>query len=502
MEKDSQQTDQPTSQNPQTRSEGQPENQPNMASLLAEEGENIQFPHHGEIRQGMIASIEPGQIFVSVGTKTEGIIAGKEYEQIPPEELEQLQVGQEIPVYVIKSEDQNGNVVLSYTRAREALGWDLAEQLAKSKEPYEVTVVAVNKGGLIASLEGLRGFIPISQIGHRRLAATAGADQEERLAKTIGETLQVIVLEADPDRHRLVLSEKEALGETPESIKESVMEELHEGDVLTGRVTGLSDFGAFVNVHGADGLVHVSEISWEPIKRPSDVLKVGQEVQVKVISLDRERKRIGLSIRQLLPDPWTQKVAGLREGQLVQGTITHLVKYGAFARIDDTDLEGLIHISEISDRRIEHPKEVLSEGEEVTLRIIRIEPESHRIGLSLRRVESMAYADMDWEILEEELETIEEGSPEGETSTPAPEATAEENAPSAEQEPEETSKPAEPQEEAKSGEEKGPDSQEPPVAQDKAPDPTEPEDPELRADPAPVGPTFPRSEQDGDSFPA
>ena len=163
-------------------------------------------------------------------------------------------------------------------------------------------------------------------------------------------------------------------------------------------MTSLADFGAFVNISGADGLVHLSEIAWERIKHPSEILSVGQEVDVKIISIDREKKRIGLSIRQLQKDPMAQRLKDYEVGQLVEATITRLTKFGAFARLEE-NLEGLIHISEISERRIEHPKEVLHEGETVTLRVIRIEPQNHRIGLSLRRVESMAFADKDWETL-------------------------------------------------------------------------------------------------------
>jgi len=176
------------------------------------------------------------------------------------------------------------------------------------------------------------------------------------------------------------------------------LDELHEGAIKTGRVTSLAEFGAFVNIDGADGLVHLSEISWERIEHPNEVLKVGQEVRVKVIAVDQERKRIGLSIRQLQPDPWTVKVSSLKEGQLVEGTITHLTKFGAFARLDE-DLEGLIHISELSDQRINHPKEVVKEGDVVTLRVIKVDPERRRIGLSLRKVDSMAYANMDYEMM-------------------------------------------------------------------------------------------------------
>jgi small subunit ribosomal protein S1 len=173
---------------------------------------------------------------------------------------------------------------------------------------------------------------------------------------------------------------------------------LQDGVIRIGRVTSLADFGAFVNIDGADGLVHLSEITWERIEHPNEVLKVGQEVKVKVIAVDQDRKRIGLSIRQLQKDPWSLKVSSLKEGQLVEGTITHLTKFGAFARLGD-DLEGLIHISELSEARINHPKEVVKENDVVTLRVIKVDAERRRIGLSLRRVDSMAYAEQDYKTM-------------------------------------------------------------------------------------------------------
>jgi small subunit ribosomal protein S1 len=373
----------------------------NMASLLEQEGLGIDFPRQGEIRTGMVASITPGQILVSVGTKSEGIITGREFDLIPPEELKALRVGQEIPVFVINPEDQNGNLVLSYVRAREEVSWQRAEELMASKETFHSEIIGYNKGGLIVPMGGLRGFVPASQISLSRRAALSGDTPEARWSEMVGQKIDVCVIEVDRERRRLILSERAASTETRESLKERVIDELKEGEIRTGRVTSLADFGAFVNISGADGLVHLSEISWDRIQHPSEVLEVGQEVKVKVISIDREKKRIGLSIRQLLEDPWTQKAARYQQGQLVEGTITRLTKFGAFARLEE-DLEGLIHISEISEKRIEHPKEVLKEGDVVTLRVIKVDPENHRIGLSLRRVESMAYADMDWQTLLEE----------------------------------------------------------------------------------------------------
>lgn len=374
------------------------ENQSNMATLLEQEGLGIDFPQQGEIRTGVIASITPGQILVSVGTKSEGIIGGREYDLIPQEELRQLAVGQEIPVYVINPEDQSGNLVLSYVRAREEVSWQEAEKLMAAKTAFDSTIIGYNKGGLIVPLGVLRGFVPASQISLSRRADVSGDTPEQRWGKMIGQSIEVCVIEVDRERRRLILSERAASSETRESLKEKVIDELKEGDIRVGRVTSLADFGAFVNISGADGLVHLSEISWDRIANPSEVLSVGQEVKVKVISIDREKKRIGLSIRQLLSDPWAERAKKYQVGQLVEATITRLTKFGAFARLEE-DMEGLIHISEISEKRIEHPKEVLKEGDVVTLRVIKIDPENHRIGLSLRRVDSMAYADLDWQTL-------------------------------------------------------------------------------------------------------
>ena len=370
----------------------------NMASLLEAEGVNIDFPRQGEIRQGIIASISKDQILVSVGTKSEGVITGKELEAIPEEDLKDLEVGKEISVYIINPEDSNGNLVLSYMQAREEENWKKAEELMANKTPFESKVVHYNKGGLIVALDGLRGFVPASQISMSRKAAMTGDTPEQRYGKMVGSPITCCVMEVDRERRRLIFSERAASNETRETVKERIIENLQEGEVRKGRVTSLADFGAFVNINGADGLVHLSEVSWDHIKNPAEVLKVGDEVNVKVISVDKDKKRIGLSIRQTQEDPWGDRMAKYKVGELLTAEITRLTKFGAFAKLED-DLEGLIHISEISEKRIEHAKEVLKEGDKVTVRVIKIDPEAHRIGLSIRRVDSMAYADQDWKAL-------------------------------------------------------------------------------------------------------
>jgi len=368
-----------------------------MEDLLEEEGLELDFPKQGEIRTGIIATIGENEILVSVGTKSEGVISGRELESIPNEDREVFDVGQEIPVYVVTPEDTNGNVVLSYTRAREEHDWEEVGRMLENEEIIESKVIGYNKGGLIVPIGRLRGFVPTSQVSFLRRLETGGDTPEQRWGSMIDEPIQVRVIEVDRERRRLILSERAALQETRETLKDRLLDELEVGDVRKGRVTSLADFGAFVNIEGADGLVHLSEISWDRIKHPNEVLEIGQEVEVKVISIDRERKRIGLSLRQLQEDPWVKKVEHLREGMLIEGTITHLTKFGAFARLDE-ELEGLIHVSELSEQRIAHPKELLHEGDVVTLRVIKIDPERHRIGLSLRKVDSARYADLDWKM--------------------------------------------------------------------------------------------------------
>ena len=382
-------------------------NNQTMESLLQEQDLNVDLPQSGEIRTGVIASISPSQILVSIGAKSEGVVSGRELEQLTAEEREALKVGQEVPVFVLNPEDANGNVVLSLKRAQEQISWDNVEKLVASDEVVDSKVMGFNKGGLIVGVEGLRGFVPSSQISAMRRSQSTGDTPEQRWQKMIGQPITVRVIEVDRERRRLILSERAASTESRQSIKERVIEELEEGKVYTGRVTSLANFGAFININGADGLVHLSELSWEHIDHPREVLEVGQEVKVKVINVDKDKKRIGLSVRALQEDPWRSRVEKYSVGQLVEGVITRLTKFGAFARLEG-DIEGLIHISEIADHRIEHPKEVLKEGEVKSLRVIRIDPDQHRIGLSLRKVDSAAFADKDFKLLAAEYNADEE----------------------------------------------------------------------------------------------
>lgn len=392
--------DAPPTENKEEKGE---DNMLSMEELLELEDLELDFPKPGEVRTGTIASISDNEILVSIGAKSEGIIPSRELDQLNDEERAALEVGQDITVYVVGGENQAGTMVLSYTRSLEEEDWENAEELMKSKETFEGAVDGFNKGGLIVKMGRLRAFVPASQVSQARRMRYQGDTPEQRWSEMIGDPLIGRVIEVDRERRRLILSERAASQESREALKDRLLEEIAVGETRTGRVTSLAEFGAFVNINGADGLVHLSELSWERVDHPSELLAVGDEVQVKVISVDHDRKRIGLSLRQLQEDPWEDYIGSYRVGQLIEGKISRLVKFGAFARLDE-HIEGLIHISELSEDRIEHPKEVVNVDDEITLRIIKIEPERRRIGLSLRKVDSPAYSDIDWEMTLAEMD--------------------------------------------------------------------------------------------------
>ncbi len=370
-----------------------------MELLLEEEAYELETPKRGEIRTGVIARVTPNDILVDIGAKSEGVIPSQELEQLPPGKLETFDVGQEVTVYVVRAGDRDGMIQLSFLRAEEENDWQQAEELLESEQNYQGEIAGFNKGGLIVKLGRLRGFVPASQVSLSRRRRAQGETPDQRWGEMIGEPIVVKVIEVDRRRNRLILSEREAAREARDMLKERLIEELKPGEIRTGHVISLADFGAFVDIGGADGLVHTSELSWKRVSHPRDVLEVGQEVQVKVLDLDVARKRISLSIRELEADPWDEISARFQEGQLVEGTITKLTKFGAFARLAETDeyeVEGLIHISELSEARVEHPREVVNEGDTLTLRIINVEPDRRRIGLSLRKVDSSDFTDQDW----------------------------------------------------------------------------------------------------------
>ncbi len=371
-----------------------------MATLLETEYA-YKTAQHGDIVSGVIMQISPTEILIDVGSKSEGIIAGRELERMDPELRKSLEVGQEVLAYVVRPEDQDGNVVLSLTRAQMETDWRKAEELYAAEEIFEAQVAGHNKGGLIVRIGRVRGFVPSSQlVSVRRRRSDEGEESEEgedsELAKLVGKNLRFKIIELDRRRNRLILSERAAAREWRREQKEKLLSELQENEVRTGIVSSLCDFGAFVDLGGADGLIHLSELSWGRVTHPREVLKVGDEVQVYVLHVDRERRRIALSLKRLQPEPWSQIDERYEIGQLVEGTVTKITNFGAFARLDG-DVEGLIHISELSEQRIGHPREVVQEGQTLSLRVIRIDSARKRIGLSLRRVNDTAIEDYTWE---------------------------------------------------------------------------------------------------------
>jgi small subunit ribosomal protein S1 len=384
-----------------------------MDLLLKSEAYDIETPRRGEIRKGVVARVSENDVLIDIGAKSEGVVPAHELDQLPQSTLDTLKEGEEVTVYVVHTGDRDGTIRLSLLKAEEEKDWEVAEKLLDSEENHEGSIDGYNKGGLIVKLGRLRGFVPASQVSLARRRRAGGETPEERWGEMVDEAIVVKVIEVDRRRNRLILSEREAAREARDMLKERLIEDLKPGEVRTGHVISLADFGAFVDIGGADGLVHTSELSWKRIDHPSEILKVGQEIKVKVLDLDLDRKRISLSLRELEDDPWDEISAEFKEGMLVEGVITKLTKFGAFARLAETpdyEVEGLIHISELSGHRIEHPREVVSEGETLTLRVINVEPERRRIGLSLRKVDSREFADSDWETALEDMgeEEVEE----------------------------------------------------------------------------------------------
>jgi small subunit ribosomal protein S1 len=297
-------------------------------------------------------------------------------------------------------EDKEGAVQLSISRALAEKDWDYAEDLMQTQAIFDADVESFNRGGVIVKLGQVRGFVPASQlVSGAQPSANGGEGMDERWSALQGESLKLKVIDIDRKRNRLIMSERLAMREWRRKQKEQLLDSLKEGDVYDGIITSIADFGAFVDLGGADGLIHLSELSWNRVSHPTEVVKVGDKVKVQILNVDADRRRIGLSMRRLMLQPWDVINQSYEVGQIVHGRITKLVNFGAFARIDDSGVEGLIHISELSDRRVNHPKEVVSEGDEYDLRIIRIDTDKRRLGLSLKQaLPPEEKLEVDWQI--------------------------------------------------------------------------------------------------------
>ncbi|MEA2593754.1 MAG: small subunit ribosomal protein [Thermomicrobiales bacterium] len=353
-----------------------------MEQYLNDPSHDYKTLKYGDVMDGIIMRIDRDELLVDIGSKSEGIVPAKEFSSLSGEEKQALGIGEIVLVFVVQPENQEGHAVVSIDRARQEKSWRKLQEIFEANEVIEAEVTNYNKGGLLVNLDGVRGFVPASQVSEIR--GGDDASKQADMARLIGSSLPLKVIEINRHRNRLILSERQAIQERRDVMKERLIEELKEGEVRKGRVSSICDFGAFVDIGGADGLVHLSELSWSRVRHPSEVLRIGQEIDVYVLGINAQEKKIALSIKRTQAEPWSRVAAKYEVGQLVRGSVTQLANFGAFARIED-GIEGLIHVSELTDERITHPKQVVREGQELILRIIRIDPQRRRMGLSLRR---------------------------------------------------------------------------------------------------------------------
>lgn len=374
---------------PETSRTGNPEESEdlNMEALLAS-ANNPTSLKRGDVVEGEIVRIDQDEILVDIGLKSEGVLSTKELPASGYGSLGELKVHDKVLVYVVQPETPDGHAVLSLRKANAERQWRLVEEQYRNNELIKARVIDYNKGGLIVDVNGIRGFVPISQIQSlKREEVAAGGESQETAAKLASmkdKELQLKIIEINRARNRLILSERQAVQEWRQRRREELLDELKPGEIRKGVVSNLANFGAFIDLGGADGLVHISQLAWSRVNHPSEVLHVGQEVEVQVLSVDKEKKKIALSIKKAEVDPWTTVEQRYTPGQLVTGTITKIAPFGAFARIED-GIEGLIHLSELPPGM--DPKTSLHEGQQLQLRILRIDPERRRLGLSLRQVE-------------------------------------------------------------------------------------------------------------------
>jgi small subunit ribosomal protein S1 len=347
-----------------------------MEELLAEQAGDIPSLKHGDVVEGRIVRIDKDEMLVDVGAKSEGVVSNRELYGRNAETQPELNVGDQILVYVLQPESTDGHAVLSVRRAGLERKWRAMQEQFDEGVIIEAPVIDHNKGGLIVDC-GIRGFVQ---------PRDAAQEIAEKLQPYVGRKLRLKILEVNRKANRLILSEKVALYEERREKRDELFSSLQVGQKVTGTVRSIAPFGIFVDLGGIDGLVHKSELSWNKVNNPEGSHEVGEEVEAEVIDINHERGRISLSIRRLLPDPWQSTVADLKVGDLVEGTVTKIVNFGAFVRVKD-GLEGLIHISELSHQRVAHPGDVVHEGQTLQLKIISLDSERHRLGLSLKQAQ-------------------------------------------------------------------------------------------------------------------
>ena len=362
-----------------------------MEELLAEQDSDIKSFKHGDVVEGQVVRIDKDEILVDIGAKSEGVVSNRELFGRHGEGQPELAIGDTVLVYVLQPESPEGHVVLSLRRAGLERKWRAMQEQFEAGVIIEAPVIDHNKGGLIVDC-GIRGFVPISQIvdfprrPQNDQPRDAAQEIAEKLMPFVGRKLRLKILEVNRKANRLILSEKVALYEERREKRDELFSSLQVGQKVTGTVRSIAPFGVFIDLGGIDGLVHKSELSWNKVNNPESGYHVGEEVEAEVIDINHERGRISLSIRRLQPDPWHSTVADFNVGDIIDGTVTKLVNFGAFVRVRD-GLEGLIHISELSHQRVAHPGDVVHEGQQLKLKIISLDSERHRLGLSLKQAE-------------------------------------------------------------------------------------------------------------------
>jgi small subunit ribosomal protein S1 len=366
----------------------------------------------GDVVNGKVVRIDKDEVLVDIGYKAEGVIPSNELsirKSVDP--AEEVELGEEVDALVLTKEDAEGRLILSKKRARFEKAWRRIEIAADSGEPVEGSVIEVVKGGLILDL-GVRGFLPASLVDIRRV---------HNLDEFMGQTLECKVIELNRSRNNVVLSRRAVLEEERKEVREQILGRLEPGQVVEGKISNIVDFGAFVDLDGIDGLIHISELSWSHVNHPSEVVAIGDTVRIKVLDIDRDRQRISLGLKQTQEDPWQRVISTHRPGDVLEGSVTKVVAFGAFVEILP-GVEGLVHISELADHHVENPSEVVEPGATLNVKILEIDEERRRLSLSIKRVEGQ---NMPMGDLGDQLAAATEGSDEsaaGPVADEAPEA--------------------------------------------------------------------------------
>jgi len=331
----------------------------------------------GDVVTGKVVRIDRDEVLLDIGYKSEGVIPASELSiRKNVDTSEEVELGEEIDALVVTKEDAEGRLILSKKRARFEKAWRKIEAAAESGQPVEGNVIEVVKGGLILDL-GIRGFLPASLVDIRRV---------HNLDEFMSQTLECKVIELNRSRNNVVLSRRAVLEEERKEVRDQILDRLQPGEVVEGKISNIVDFGAFVDLEGIDGLIHISELSWSHVNHPSEVVAIGDTVKIKVLDIDRDRQRISLGLKQTQEDPWQRVVSTYRSGDVLEGTVTKVVSFGAFVEILD-GVEGLVHISELADHHVENPSEVVELGASLNVKILEIDEERRRLSLSIKRVE-------------------------------------------------------------------------------------------------------------------